>query len=84
MKNIGDVVINSDKHAKCNWFSYVYVAVMYALGAATLLYIAATAMSLSPLKRYIKIWQITAAVALGFTLVFYVTCQQPLPRKNVL
>lgn len=84
IKNISDVVIHSDKNAKCNWFSYFYMAVVYALGAATLLYIVASAMDLSPLKRYIKIWQFTAAVAVGLTLVFYMTCQQSLPRKNVL
>ncbi len=84
IKNISDVVIHSDKNAKCNWFSYFYVAVVYVLGAATLLYIVASTMSFSPLKRYVRIWQIAVAVALGSTLLFYVFCQESLPRKNVL
>lgn len=84
MKNIGSVVVESDTAAKCNWFSYLYVAAVYALAVATVLYVFAIAAGLSPLKTYLKVWQVAAGAALVFTGLFYVSCQRSLPRLTVL
>ncbi len=84
IKNIADVIITSDTNAKCNWFSYAYVAVMYTLAIVTFLFILMWYQRSSAMKSYTHIWRIAAAVALGFTLVFYMTCQQSLPRRTVL
>jgi hypothetical protein len=84
VRNIADVAIHSDTDAKCNWFSYAYVAVMYGLLLVSFLFVLALVQKSRRLGSYVYAWRIAAGIAIGFTLVFYVTCQRSLPRKNVL
>jgi hypothetical protein len=84
VRNITDVVITSNTDARCNWFSYVYVGAMYTLLTATLLYIVLAYWQHTHKKLFTRVWLVSAATALAFTVVFYLTCQASLPRKNVL